>query len=83
MGCWKEGLLAFTPNPVRQESGPPEQTSYIVSTSDILACKLTAQLVVLNVGFNPHRSQETIGQGYSLPTALLAAGLYIVVDAYI
>ncbi|XP_071154491.1 tetratricopeptide repeat protein 28-like isoform X2 [Mytilus edulis] len=73
-GCWREGYLAFTPNPIRQESGPPQQYSYIVTTSDILACKLNAQLVVLNVGYNSNRTEETIEQGYSLPSAFLAAG---------
>jgi hypothetical protein len=33
---------------------------------------------VLNVGYNSNRAQETIPEGYTLPSAFLAAGKFII-----
>ncbi|XP_069120674.1 tetratricopeptide repeat protein 28-like isoform X2 [Argopecten irradians] len=73
-GCYKEGLLVFSPSPVQLEEGPPKESSYLVTVEDILDLKLSAQLVVLNVGYSPYRLKETINPGYELAGAFLAAG---------
>lgn len=73
-GCWKEGYLVFTPGEIKLQSGPPQQSSYILTLEDILHLKLRAKIVVLNVGYGPNRSKECIPPGFALPSAFLNAG---------
>ncbi|KAJ8300636.1 hypothetical protein KUTeg_022155 [Tegillarca granosa] len=73
-GCWKEGLLAFSPNPVKLEEGPNLESSYIVTADEILGLKLMADLVVLNVGYSPHRKTDYVMSNYKLPGAFISAG---------
>ena len=55
-------------------SGPPQQSSFVLSLEDILHLKLRAQIIVLNVGYGPNRSKECIPPGYILASAFLNAG---------
>lgn len=66
----------MAPSPVDAGDGVPREESYVITADDILGLKLTAQLVVLNLGYNPYR-KDAIPSGYLLPNAFIAAGKYI------
>ena len=72
-GCWKEGLLAFTPSQIDSPDDIPSEETYIVTVDDILGLKINAQLVVINTGFTPYR-KALVDPGFKLPSAFLAAG---------
>ncbi|KAK6195644.1 hypothetical protein SNE40_001029 [Patella caerulea] len=74
-GCLEKGYLVFSPNPRSQrlDKSLPTEESYLVRPEDILNIKLQCQLVVINVGYTPNRSQF-IQPGYILPALFLAAG---------
>ncbi|KAL5012513.1 hypothetical protein ScPMuIL_011064 [Solemya velum] len=72
-GCWEEGLLVMSPNPIQVGEGPPQEQTYLVTADDIASLKLCAQLVVLNMGYTPYRKDSTLC-GYKLPSAFLSAG---------
>lgn len=63
----------LAPSPTDTGDDIPTEESYLISADDILGLRLTAQLVVLNLGFNPYR-RETLQSGYLLPSAFIAAG---------
>ncbi|KAK3087168.1 hypothetical protein FSP39_002523 [Pinctada imbricata] len=77
-GCWKEGLIACTPNSDSTTENLPLPSSYVITASDILSLKLTAQVVVLSMGYGPNRINEYIDNMYRLPSAFLEAGVQCV-----
>lgn len=72
-GCWHEGLIVCAPSIVDSIEEVPSEESYLVTADNILSLKLTAQLVVLNMAFNPYR-KAVLPDGYLLPSAFIAAG---------
>lgn len=63
----------MAPSPVDKGDGVPREESYVVTADDILGLRLTAQLVVLNLGYNPYR-KDSLPSGYLLPNAFIATG---------
>ena len=64
----------MAPSPVDTGEGIPREESYVITADDILGLRLTAQLVVLNLGYNPYR-KDTLPCGFLLPNAFIAAGM--------
>ncbi|XP_052790745.1 tetratricopeptide repeat protein 28-like isoform X2 [Mya arenaria] len=72
-GCWQEGLIVMSPSSSDPGETTPGEESYLVTVNDILGLKVTAQLVVLNLGYSPYR-KNILRPGYLLPSAFIAAG---------
>ncbi|KAL3871452.1 hypothetical protein ACJMK2_039449 [Sinanodonta woodiana] len=72
-GCWQKGLLCMTPNPVQVWDGTAPESSYLITSDEILGLHLIAQLVVLSVGHGPDR-KTPLQAGYPLPSVFLSAG---------